>query len=461
MKSIFGSLCPPCRAIFLSALVVLSLAWLAAIAFAQGEPKGYVGTEACKGCHEKEHTSFATHSKMGTSFKGIARMKKGLTGEEIKKCYECHTTGYGKPGGFKSEAETPWFQEPGLRSMPRSGKRPCVVGQSEGDQETPRYQGLRGLPCQRPGGGVQLQAPSLRRRPLMKFNEVSLQVKIVGALAVMFLVVLVSIVTINHRDQRLYITAEVYTFGPVSWAIPCTTASSTRWPWVTTRRSDNRWRSSRKSLNDAAVFIFGVRQDRAPIPRKRTSVGTDVTRAIGSGELSAAAGAAVARWASRPDGRYEESIAGKRYLTVLRPMMNDNRCHHCHGASRPVLGGVMVRQNIDRMTSNLASLRNKNIIIGIGGFLIVMAVLAFLIWLLVIRPVEERHRRAVGKRRTGCLGLDANRIGRSIAGGGGVRAGCGGGGDLGIHRGDCLNDDAKCRQFAAGKSCFPTKPGRR
>ena len=49
----------------------------------------------------------------------------------------------------------------------------------------------------------------------------------------------------------------------------------------------------------------------------------------------------------------------------------------------------MVRQNIDQMTSQLAGLRNKNILIGTAGFLIVMAALAYLIRLLVIRPVNS------------------------------------------------------------------------
>ena len=75
----------------------------------------------------------------------------------------------------------------------------------------------------------------------------------------------------------------------------------------------------------------------------------DLTKEIKSPELSAALEQLLRDGKSSGRG-HEESIAGKQYLTVLRPMMNDNRCHHCHGASRPVLGGVMVRQNIDSMT---------------------------------------------------------------------------------------------------------------
>lgn len=75
--------------------------------------KKYVGAEACKGCHEAEFNKFRTFSKKAHSFESVAIMKKRLTEAEIKKCFECHTTGYGKPGGFKSETETPQLKDLG------------------------------------------------------------------------------------------------------------------------------------------------------------------------------------------------------------------------------------------------------------------------------------------------------------------------------------------------------------
>ena len=103
----------PYRAFF---LFTLSVVYLLLPTYARGESKTYVGAEVCKGCHEKEHTSFTSHSKMSSSFKAVEGRKKGLTGEELKKCYECHTTGYGKPGGFKSEADTPNLKNLGCES---------------------------------------------------------------------------------------------------------------------------------------------------------------------------------------------------------------------------------------------------------------------------------------------------------------------------------------------------------
>jgi hypothetical protein len=74
----------------------------------------YVGSASCKDCHENEFKSFSTYSKKAHSFKSIKVMqKKGITEADVKKCYECHTTGYGKPGGFRSESETPHLKDAG------------------------------------------------------------------------------------------------------------------------------------------------------------------------------------------------------------------------------------------------------------------------------------------------------------------------------------------------------------
>jgi hypothetical protein len=74
---------------------------------------GYVGSLACKPCHEEEYKSFMTYARKSNSFRSIERVMKGLTEEEIKGCYHCHTTGYGKPGGFVSPEKTPHLKNAG------------------------------------------------------------------------------------------------------------------------------------------------------------------------------------------------------------------------------------------------------------------------------------------------------------------------------------------------------------
>jgi hypothetical protein len=54
-----------------------------------------------------------TYAKKSISFRSIERVKKGLTEDEIKGCFYCHTTGYGKPGGFISIEKTPHLKNAG------------------------------------------------------------------------------------------------------------------------------------------------------------------------------------------------------------------------------------------------------------------------------------------------------------------------------------------------------------
>jgi len=77
----------------------------------------YAGAKKCKACHLKQYASWSA-TKMSASFD---LLKPGVRAEAKKKarqdpnkdythdasCLPCHTTGYGKPGGFKSIEETP------------------------------------------------------------------------------------------------------------------------------------------------------------------------------------------------------------------------------------------------------------------------------------------------------------------------------------------------------------------
>lgn len=98
----------------LSLMTILLVFAQASCGLAQikGSP-AYVGSSACKDCHEKEYNSFMTHAKKSVSFRSIERVKKELTEEEIKGCYYCHTTGYGKQGGFVSPEKTPHLKNAG------------------------------------------------------------------------------------------------------------------------------------------------------------------------------------------------------------------------------------------------------------------------------------------------------------------------------------------------------------
>ena len=76
----------------------------------------YIGAKKCKACHIKQFKSWKT-TTMADSFEnlkaGVKVAEKKAAGLEDKDythdagCLKCHTTGYGKPGGFTTIEETP------------------------------------------------------------------------------------------------------------------------------------------------------------------------------------------------------------------------------------------------------------------------------------------------------------------------------------------------------------------
>jgi len=89
------------------------MTWLTVCGHAAAEGPVYLGSEACSECHGKEYDTFIKFARKAVSFNSIRKMKSKLTSQEYQSCFECHTTGYGRPGGFVSEAGTPQLKNAG------------------------------------------------------------------------------------------------------------------------------------------------------------------------------------------------------------------------------------------------------------------------------------------------------------------------------------------------------------
>ena len=77
------------------------------------EEARYVGSAACGECHADQFAAFTRHSKKAHSSKSLRLMAKGLTPQELESCFGCHTTGYGRPGGFTGFEATPQLADAG------------------------------------------------------------------------------------------------------------------------------------------------------------------------------------------------------------------------------------------------------------------------------------------------------------------------------------------------------------
>lgn len=104
-------------------LFTLLISWIPIDSSTADDGSTFIGSEACRECHEAEYESFMENAKKAKSFESIKKMKKKLTPEEYRGCFECHTTGYGQKGGFVSEEKTPELKNAGCEVCHGPGSR--------------------------------------------------------------------------------------------------------------------------------------------------------------------------------------------------------------------------------------------------------------------------------------------------------------------------------------------------
>ena len=83
---------------------------------------------------------------------------------------------------------------------------------------------------------------------------------------------------------------------------------------------------------------------------------------------------------------FKITIEGEPYNTHVHPILNESRCHHCHGSSRKVIGGIAVCSSVKTIFSAISTMRNKSIIIGI----ISLIALIILIYVFFDHRVNKR-----------------------------------------------------------------------
>jgi len=106
----------------LALALALTFAWSGSAAAGS-----YIGSKACSECHDEQYEHFSQHSKKAKSWHSIEIMASDLTPEEVKGCYECHTTGYGK-GGFESIEKTPELADVGCETCHGPGAEHAEAG---------------------------------------------------------------------------------------------------------------------------------------------------------------------------------------------------------------------------------------------------------------------------------------------------------------------------------------------
>ena len=142
----------------------------------------------------------------------------------------------------------------------------------------------------------------------------------------------------------------------------------------------------KNNMSGVEIFVFG--HDRLiTYASDRAAALKDLNRETSSTELTSGLDQLLS--GRFTDTTYHEFRGDKPFVSVLKPMENHESCHHCHGAAQKVLGGVMVRLDVDEDQRNLAGMTWRSLIVGVTGALITVLCLVYLVYRLMVRPVRE------------------------------------------------------------------------
>jgi PAS domain S-box-containing protein len=91
---------------------------------------------------------------------------------------------------------------------------------------------------------------------------------------------------------------------------------------------------------------------------------------------------------------WEEDTPNKKFLIHVHPIHNHKNCFHCHGSSRKVLGGMIIKMNTQQAYAAITSARNRTILMSIFGICATIALIYAMLTKLVRRPVESLAKKA-------------------------------------------------------------------
>lgn len=145
----------------------------------------------------------------------------------------------------------------------------------------------------------------------------------------------------------------------------------------------------KRDLGQGDVVLYGHEKRTAIYASRPELEGVDLRQGISTPPLAAALEQALVTGRVAEDV-FEETIGARRYVTVLRMMENDAACHHCHKEPSEQKGAVvMVRQDVEGAYARLGEQTRRGIAAGLAACIAVVAIVAFLVSRVVIRPVNQ------------------------------------------------------------------------
>jgi len=73
-----------------------------------------------------------------------------------------------------------------------------------------------------------------------------------------------------------------------------------------------------------------------------------------------------------PKESFETEIEGKRHIIIIEPIHNEKDCYHCHGSSRKVIGGMIIKTDVEKALMKVTASRNRTILTTLFGLVAII-----------------------------------------------------------------------------------------
>ncbi len=141
-----------------------------------------------------------------------------------------------------------------------------------------------------------------------------------------------------------------------------------------------------EQLKNVKVFVYDFNgvisfsTDTASVGRNIENVVTGpgldtISRMVDSGDI--------------PANSESIKLENNSFIYDSRPIKNEAKCFHCHGASRKILGGISVFSAADELEANIVNGRRVNILVGVVGLCLII----FFVWAFFHFFVNSRIRQ--------------------------------------------------------------------
>ena len=157
----------------------------------------------------------------------------------------------------------------------------------------------------------------------------------------------------------------------------------------------------REKMEGVEVFICDTNQ-LITWSTHRDKIYKNITHTIDNEEFLTAL-SVLLQSGKAPQESFETDVGGKRHIIIIEPILNEEVCYHCHGSSKQIIGGMIVKTNVERALRTVSAAKNRTILITLLALLAIIVISYAMIEKFISRRVQ---RLAGGVKKVAAGDLD-------------------------------------------------------